>query len=176
MSSQWHLVSGSPKLNDSPLPTKGNAQVCFDVFFYGLFMDERVLASKGVIPRNPRLAFVSHHIVKLGAKAMLLPSFGQKAYGMLYQLNQDEMDRLYVDQHDYRTQTLSATIVGLEEKALPQMVISMVHIDPPIDSAQNPEYSTQWMRLIQRLGIAHAESTDGNGAYISYKGQHPPGL
>lgn len=137
--------------------------VTFDVFFYGLLMDETVLASKGVVPRNPRLAFVRNHVVKLGAKAMLLPSYGEKAYGMLYQLNQEEMDRLYADEHDYRSQTLFATDVSSEAIALPQMVISKVHIDPPIDSPLTPEYSTRWKSLVLRLGIAHAQSIDANG-------------
>lgn len=141
-------------MNDTSLLRLNNdAERTFDVFFYGLHMDPYVLASKGVVPRDPRVAFVDDHVVRLGAKAMLLRSHGGRAYGMLFRLTHPEMDALYADAHGYRPEAFSATVVRPEASARPTASISMVHRAPPIDSAPDADYGVRWKRIVQRLGI-----------------------
>ena len=125
----------------------------FDVFFYGLNMDADLLSSKGVVPRNPRLALIEDHVVILGAKAMLLRSRGGRAYGMLFQLTHREMDRLYVGLHDYRPEPFMAIVTSADEIARPVAAISMVHRDPPADSNHDPVYCARWKDLVRQLGI-----------------------
>ncbi len=43
-----------------------------DVFFYGLFMDDRVLREKGIQPKSSRKAVVYGHQLKIGRRAMLI--------------------------------------------------------------------------------------------------------
>jgi len=153
-------------MKESAVPKKAKTERTFDVFFYGLYMDADLLKSKGVVARDPRPALVQDHIVRLGAKAMLLRSHGRHAAGMLYQMNDREIDILYADARGYRRQRLSATVVGAEAKFRPTAVISMVHIDPPIHSSQDqdPDYCARWKNLVQRLGISGLASTEINGS------------
>ncbi len=44
-----------------------------DVFFYGLFMDEALLKTKGVIPANLRYASVLGFQLRIGNRATLVP-------------------------------------------------------------------------------------------------------
>jgi hypothetical protein len=125
----------------------------FDVFFYGLNMDAGLLSSRGVVPRNPRLALIEDHVVILGAKAMLLRSRGAQAYGMLFQLTHREMDTLYAGMHDYRPEPFIAIVVSADENAWPVSAISMVHRDPPADSNQDSVYRARWKDLVRQLGI-----------------------
>jgi hypothetical protein len=60
------------------------------VFFHGLNMDVDRLSSKGVVPRDPRVALIEGQAVVLGANAMLLRSLGGRAYGMLSRLTHQE--------------------------------------------------------------------------------------
>src|SRR6185369_11174462 len=66
-----------------------------DIFFYGLFMDESVLRAKGVEPRAARKAVVRDYQLKIGQRAMLSPQQSSQAYGMVYALNDREIDSLY---------------------------------------------------------------------------------
>lgn len=90
--------------------------------------------------------------VKLGEKTMLLRSPKGRAYGMLFQLTHREMDTVYKDPGDYRAQPFLAVSASGETVA----AISMVHVNPPIDSHPVPEYSTRWNELILRLGLPSA--------------------
>lgn len=121
----------------------------FPVFFYGLNMDADLLASRGVMPRAARVVFIDGFRVQLGAKAMLLRSPDSRAYGMLFELTHGEMDTLYQDLHEYRAEPFLAVSADGEASA----VISMVHIDPPVDSSPIPDYASRWNALVARLGL-----------------------
>jgi len=45
-----------------------------DVFFYGLYMDEDILKSKGITIRNQRSAYVDNYELRIGDLATLLRS------------------------------------------------------------------------------------------------------
>jgi len=66
-----------------------------DVFFYGLYMDEDILKSKGVNPRNPRSAFVFGYKLRIANQATLLKQDNTVAYGMIYSLTHEEIYKLY---------------------------------------------------------------------------------
>ncbi|EEA00726.1 conserved hypothetical protein [Burkholderia sp. H160] len=125
----------------------------FDVFFYGLNMDADLLTSKGVVPRDPRVALIEDHVVILGAKAMLQRSHGGRAYGMLFRLTHREMGTLYADLHDYSPEPFTAILVNADEGARPVAAISMVHRDPPVDSNHDPAYCARWKDLVRQLGF-----------------------
>ena len=67
-----------------------------DVFFYGLYMDEEILKSKNVEPRNKRVAVANGYELRIGKMATLLRNDKAKAYGLVYSLTHDEIDTLYV--------------------------------------------------------------------------------
>ncbi len=66
-----------------------------DGFFYGLFMDSDILRESQVAAVNPRRAFVEGYALRIGRRATLVPVAGARAYGMVFALTHDELDRLY---------------------------------------------------------------------------------
>ena len=119
-----------------------------DIFFYGLHMDAELLQQKGIVIRQPRLATILHHSVAVREKAMLLREKDALAYGMLYQLTHAEIDLLYQHQNAYRAE---AFLVNDGEHEL--CAISMVHIEPPIDSAIDYAYVSSLRAVLERLGF-----------------------
>ncbi len=65
------------------------------VFFYGLFMDESILKDKGFHPTSPVLAYIDGYCLRIGERATLIKSTGQRAYGALMDLSEKELNKLY---------------------------------------------------------------------------------
>lgn len=125
----------------------------FDVFFYGLFMDADLLKSKGVQPHDSRAAILHGFRVALGEKTMLLRDAASSAQGMLFRITHEDMTHLYRDQPDYCPEPVLAELATGERIA----ALTMVHLVPPIGSARQEPYASQYMALMRRLGfsIAH---------------------
>jgi len=149
-----HWLAGDQLMRQDLLNEDNHSERTFAVFFYGLNMDADLLASRNVVPRDARVVFIDGSMVMLGEKAMLLRSPNARAYGMLFRLTHREMDKLYKDLDDYRAEPFLAVCSNGETIA----VISMVHINPPLYSNQNPEYASRWNALALRLGLPSAVS------------------
>lgn len=65
------------------------------VFFYGLFMDEAILAQKGVKPRNPVSGYLDGYALRIGERATLLPEDDSRAYGLVMEVPSREVRALY---------------------------------------------------------------------------------
>ena len=65
------------------------------VFFYGLFMDEDLLIGKGFHPSNRKLAFANGYGLRIGEKATLVKSLSESSYGIVMDLSENEIERLY---------------------------------------------------------------------------------
>ena len=122
-----------------------------DVFFYGLFMDESLLRTKGLNPRNPRLAEVASYRLLIGERATLVPSPGAAAFGLLFSLTRAEIDRLYSDASVsiYQPETVQAKLANGEIVA----ALCFNLPKPPAVSERNPEYATRLKALAERLGL-----------------------
>ena len=66
-----------------------------DVFFYGLYMDEEILKSKNVNPRNKRAAIAPGYQLRVGKMATLLRDNNAQAFGMVYSQTHDAFTSLY---------------------------------------------------------------------------------
>ena len=53
------------------------------VFFYGLFMDEDLLLSKGVTPTNLRPALLTGYQLRIGNRATLVPAQSGQVFGLV---------------------------------------------------------------------------------------------
>ena len=53
------------------------------VFFYGLFMDESLLATKGIEPSEVNLGFVDGYVLRIGERATLVRRQDGRAYGAM---------------------------------------------------------------------------------------------
>ncbi len=68
-----------------------------NVFFYGLFMDEALLAKKGVSPGRAVVGYVDGFALRIGERATLLRSEGSRAYGVMMTVSRNEAEELYSD-------------------------------------------------------------------------------
>lgn len=85
-----------------------------DLFFYGLFMDRTLLANKGLAPTVLGPARLDDHVLRIGTRAALVPEAGGVCFGIVMQLESDEVDELYSEPSvkDYRPHRLSVTLLA----------------------------------------------------------------
>ncbi len=120
------------------------------VFFYGLFMDESLLASKGVRPRKATVAYVDGYVLRIGKRATLLPEANCRAYGVLMTIATDDAAALYSEPSvaDYVAETVVVTLPG-------DTRVSAVCYNLPAAklAGTNPEYAASLLALATRLGF-----------------------
>ncbi len=68
------------------------------VFFYGLFMDERLLAAKGITPSEVNLGFVDGWGLRIGERATLVRRPGSRVYGAMMDIAPGDATELYAEQ------------------------------------------------------------------------------
>ncbi len=120
-----------------------------DGFFYGLFMDSAVLRASGVAPENPRRAYLDGYALHIGRRATLAPAPGARAYGMVFALTHDELDRLYAAPglEQYRPE---AVLVHLPEGGtLPALCYNLRELPAPGES--NADYAARLREVLTRL-------------------------
>lgn len=120
------------------------------VFFYGLFMDESLLASKGVMPASVATGYVENFALHIGERATLLPEPGNRAYGVLMQITEDEADSLYSDPSvaDYVAESVGVHLAdGTAEAAL------CYNLAAEDLTGTNPEYAAKLLTLASELGL-----------------------
>ena len=122
-----------------------------DVFFYGLYMDEEILKSKNVVPRNKRIAVANGYELRIGNMATLLRKSNAKAYGIVYSLTHDEIDILYVKSglSDYVTEAL---IVELENGSSIVALCSNL-LNPPKTEESNNEYHQKLIKCMENYKL-----------------------
>jgi len=122
-----------------------------DVFFYGLYMDEEILKSKGVEPRNKKRAIAHGYVLRLGNMATLLRKENATAYGMVYSLTHEEIDILY--KNSGLTQYVNeALMVELEDKSN-IVVLCSVLLDAPKVDESNEEYYKKLVMCMKKYGL-----------------------
>lgn len=68
------------------------------VFFYGLFMDENLLATKGIVPAEAHVGFVDGYGLRIGARASLVSCADARAYGVVMDIARSEAATLYAEE------------------------------------------------------------------------------
>ena len=93
-------------MNDSGRP--------IDAFFYGLFMDPVVLEKLGVAGIDARPAYVNDYALRIGNKATLIPSPGDRAFGVVYSMTRSDVDHLYAGPglEAYRAEQMEVTTLN----------------------------------------------------------------
>lgn len=120
-----------------------------DAFFYGLFMDREILREAGVVPTDPRRAYVEGFALRIGRRATLLPSSGARAYGMLFALTHAELGRLYAAPglEQYRPEAVLAR--PLAGAPVPALCYNLC--EAPRPDERNPEYAARLQRALREL-------------------------
>lgn len=65
------------------------------IFFYGLFMDERLLATKAITPTNKVIGYVDGFDLHIGERATLLRQPGGRTYGVVMDISPSDARDLY---------------------------------------------------------------------------------
>lgn len=81
------------------------------IFFYGLFMDVRLLRTKGIEPSETSVGFVDGFDLRIGERATLAHSPDGRAYGVMMTITPDEVAGLYAEDGvaDYRPERVTVT-------------------------------------------------------------------
>ena len=122
-----------------------------NVFFYGLFMDESLLQSKGILPRNICLAKLYGYSLRIGERATLLQDSSFHVFGVLMSLTHKEIDSLYSDDtlQAYRPEpVITNTNDG---RILPALCFNLV--EPAPNKESNQAYAAKLKSLAVELGF-----------------------
>ena len=121
-----------------------------EVFFYGLYMDEEILKSKGVTPRNPRTGKVDGYKLRVRKMATLLRVENCEAYGMVYSLTYDEINKLYRDSGliDYVAESIN---VQTNDTLVPSLCCNL--LNPPLDDESNEEYFNKLKICMEKYNL-----------------------
>lgn len=120
------------------------------VFFYGLFMDESLLASKGIDPSHSTVGYVDGYRLRIGKRATLVPERASRAYGVLMTIGRLDATALYSDEavSDYVPEPVSVT--------LPSGVIKPAicyNLPPSKLEGANSAYAESLLQLATSLGF-----------------------
>jgi hypothetical protein len=122
-----------------------------DVFFYGLFMDERFLREKGFLETNLRPASLPGFSLHIGNRATLVPSQSGTVFGLIGSLSHAELDNLYSDPsvQDYRPEAVLAYLN--EDEPLAALCFNLV--EPPSLDEHNSDYAAKLRALAESLNF-----------------------
>ena len=120
------------------------------VFFYGLFMDESLLASKEIKPSSVAIGHVDGYALCIGTRATLLPDESNRAHGVLMTIGADDAKALYSDESvaDYIAEPVS---VVLSDGTLKPAVC--YNLPESKLRGTNAEYAKALLALARRLGL-----------------------
>jgi hypothetical protein len=122
-----------------------------EVFFYGLFMDDNLLRSRGIVTLNPRPATVEGFGLRIGKRATLVPARHERSYSMVMVLTHQELEGLYSGPglEHYRPEAVTCTTLAGE------LVSALCYNLPnaPAPDEVNEEYASQLRVVLAKLGF-----------------------
>lgn len=120
------------------------------VFFYGLFMDETLLHTKGVRPVNMGKGQLAGYALTIGDRASLMPDAKRTAYGILMEISSAEARALYAEDSvaDYGPEK-----VVVLDKAGQQQEAICYNLPQEKLIGHNSAYATKLLSLAQRLNF-----------------------
>ena len=120
------------------------------VFFYGLFMDESLLASQGVSPSKSTVGYVDGYGLRIGRRATLVKDDTQRAHGVLMTLRADDVSALYSDESvaDYLPESVSVVVPDGSVESAICYILPMRKVE-----GANPGYAKALLKLAGRLGL-----------------------
>ena len=122
-----------------------------NVFFYGLFMDEALLQSKGITLPQLRIASVPGFQLRIGNRATLVPAPSSRVFGVIASVSHGELERLYSEPsvQAYRPEAVLVYLANGETSA----ALCFNLVEPPSSDERNPEYSTKLRSLAECLNF-----------------------
>jgi gamma-glutamyl AIG2-like cyclotransferase len=121
------------------------------VFFYGLFMDEALLRSKGIDAVGSGRASLPGFRLRIGRRATLVADDAGIVHGIAGWLSHQELERLYSDPsvRDYRPE---GVVVRMEDgDQVPALCFNLIEEPPPEE--HNHDYAARLRALAERLNL-----------------------
>lgn len=120
------------------------------VFFYGLFMDESLLASRGIHPTESTVGYVDGFGLHIGKRATLLPEENHRAYGVLMKIGSEDVAALYSEESvaDYVAEPVVVKLPGNAEAQAICYNLPAAQLE-----GANPEYAAALLTLATKLGM-----------------------
>lgn len=120
------------------------------VFFYGLFMDESLLASRGVHASGASIGHVDGYRLRIGERATLLPEPGSRAYGVLMTIAPEDAAALYSEQSvaDYVAEPVVVSLAGNAK-----VTAACYNLPAEKLAGANPAYATALLALATQIGL-----------------------
>lgn len=120
------------------------------VFFYGLFMDESLLASKGIRPKDSEPGYVEGFRLHIGERATLLPAQHSRSYGVLMEISVDQAAALYSDE-SVRDYVAEPVVVHLPSDGRAAAVC--YNLPASKVTGTNRRYAADLLALATKLGM-----------------------
>ena len=120
------------------------------VFFYGLFMDETLLASKGIGPSHTAVGYVDGYRLRIGKRATVEVQAGSRVHGVLMTMKQEQLAKLYSEDSvaDYVPEAVSVRVAGCQNES------AVCYLLPPGTlEGTNSVYAESLLQLAKRLGF-----------------------
>ena len=122
-----------------------------DVFFYGLFMDEDLLRSKGVMQAKLRSASLKGYQLHIGDRATLIPARSENVFGLVASLSHAELEQLYSEPSVQAYKPEAVLVHLLDGEDLPALCFNLP--EPPSTDERNTEYASKLRILARRLNF-----------------------
>jgi len=120
------------------------------VFFYGLFMDESLLAAKGIKPTDVSVGFVDCYGLRIGERATLVRRPNGRAYGAMMDIAPKEATELYAEDSvaDYLPEPVTVELMdGTEVEA------TCYNLPGDKITGANKDYADSLLDVAIRLGF-----------------------
>jgi len=120
------------------------------LFFYGLFMDQGLLATKGIEPAEKKPGFVEGYALRIGQRATLLRRPGGRAYGVMMDIAASEAEELYAEESvaDYLPEPLMVELMdGTKVEA------TCYNLPADKVAGANKKYAESLLDVATRLGF-----------------------
>ncbi len=121
-----------------------------EVFFYGLFMDVNILSKNGIELSNPRKGYLNDYVLKIGNRASLLPSNGEKSYGIVMTVDGEAIHKLYAEPSvaDYVPEE-----VDIITDAGDSVTATCYNLPPELLTGTNTSYALSLYELAKQEGF-----------------------
>jgi hypothetical protein len=120
------------------------------VFFYGLFMDESLLAAKGIKPTDVSVGFVAGYGLRIGERATLVRHPNGRAYGAMMDVAPNEAMELYAEDSvaDYLPEPVTVELMdGTEVEA------TCYNLPDAKVTGTNQDYAESLLQVASRLDL-----------------------
>ena len=121
-----------------------------EIFFYGLYMDDRILLERDIVSRNKRIGTLLGYRLRIGDNSTLVRDVDAVAYGIVCSLKHEEIHKLYagcgLDHY-----VPEAVMVKIDEQFIPAMCY--VLLDPPLEDETNEAYYQKLALCMEQYGM-----------------------